>query len=122
MVKDDANLQQQQQQADDQENPVEALLKKHKKNHWCLDFSNLKPFQFNIIQVPLLLFYLVTVAQSAEITVKCRSISNKFKDPESVSLFVFFELEVFAFAGILLGLWVWISVKYYLSAVYTEGP
>ena len=61
---------------------MEALLEKHKKKHWCQEFSNLKPFQFNILQVPLLLFYLVTVAQAAEITVKCRSISDKFSNPD----------------------------------------
>lgn len=101
---------------------VEALLKKHKTSHWCSHFSNLKPFQFNMIQVPLLLFYLVTIAQAAEITVKCRSISNKFEHPDAVSLFVFFELEVFAFAGILFGLWIWITAKYYLSSLFTGGP
>lgn len=72
--------------------------------------------------MPLLLFYLVTVAQAAEITVKCRSISDKFSNPDQVSFFVFFELEVFAFAGLLLGLFIWISWKYCLNAVYSGGP
>ena len=72
--------------------------------------------------MPLLLFYLVTVAQSAEITVKCRSISDKFENPNSISLFVFFELEVFAFFGIITGLWIWLSVKYCLNCMQVNGP
>lgn len=97
-------------------------MKRHKTKHWWDTWANLKNHNFNIIRVPLLLFYMVTVAQSAEITVKCRSISSNFTDPNAVSLFVFFELEVFAFAGLLVGLWVWLTLKYFLSSMYAEGP
>jgi len=72
--------------------------------------------------MPLLLFYLTVVAQSGEITVKCRSIASHFNDPLTVSLFVFFEIEVFAFFGIILGLWVWLTFKFIHNCLYHDGP
>ena len=104
------------------DDPISELIHRLKSKHKCYDLVNVKPFRFNLFRVPLLLFYLVTVAQAAEITVKCRSISNKFRDLDSISLFVFFELEVFAFAGIIIGLWIWLSIKYCLSCLFQGGP
>ena len=31
-------------------------------------------------------------------------------------------MEVFAFAGILFGLWVWLTTKFLLNGLFTEGP
>ena len=86
------------------------------------DFANLKSYEWNTIKVPLLFFYLVLVAQSGEITVKCRSISGSFQNNDVVSLFVFFEIEVFAFFGIIFGLWMWLTGKFFLNAMYHNGP
>ena len=69
-----------------------------------------------------LLFYIITVEEAAEITVKCRQISKKFDDPDVISLFVFFEMEVFAFLGILGGLLLWLVLKQCLNACYMTGP
>lgn len=66
--------------------------------------------------------YLIIVAQAAEITVKCRSISSNFKDEKVVSLFVLFEIEVFAFCGIVAGLWFWLTIKFLLHALFEAGP
>ena len=65
---------------------------------------------------------MVAVAQSGEITVKCRSISGKFDNPEVNALFIFFEFEVVAFFGIIIGLWAWLTFKYILNAIYVDGP
>jgi len=101
---------------------VTALIERYKKPDRCRDFANMRNYNWHILQVPLLFFYIIAVAESAEITVKCRSISSKFKDPKVITLFTFFEIEVFAFAGIIFGLFIWLSVKFILNSIYTSGP
>lgn len=39
-----------------------------------------------------------------------------------MSFFVFFDIEVFVFLGMLLGLWVWLSVKFLVNKLYFSGP
>ena len=41
---------------------------------------------------------------------------------QSISIFVFFEIEVFAFFGIIFGLYLWLSFKFILNLVYQDGP
>ena len=112
--------------SDDEEtkdkDPVTALIKRYKKRDILHTLANLKTFQWQIVQVPMLFFYITAVAQAGEITVKCRGISSKFSNPNTVSLFVFFEIEVFAFFGIILGLWLWLTGKYFQNAIYHNGP
>ena len=71
---------------------------------------------------PLLFFYIVAVAQAAEITVMCRTISTKFENPAYSELFVFFEMEVFAFLGVIIGLFFYLTVKFILNSLYKNGP
>ena len=98
------------------------MVKEYKTPDNLSAFSNLKPFRWQVFQVILMFFYLTVVAQSAEIVVKCRPISAKFKDPEIVSLFVFFEMEVWAFLGIIAGIWAWLSLKFLHNSFYKNGP
>ena len=111
-------------QKDEAEEPdtIKSLINRYKSSDMFRNFASMKPFEWNIVKVPMLFFYIVIVAQSGEITVKCRSISGNFENASSVSLFVFFEMEVFASAGILLGLWLWLTSKYFLNAIYHNGP
>ena len=82
-----------------------------------------KHYTFTIVQIPLLLFYLIILAKSGEITVLCRETAKNLTGLEqSISIFVFFEIEVFAFFGILFGLWLWLSFKYFLNAIFQDGP
>ena len=101
---------------------IAALIHRYKQPNRCRDFSSMKNYNWHMILVPLLFMYLIIVAESAEITVKCRRIATKFKEPKVIALFTFFELEIFAFAGILVGLLLWLAVKYILNAIFTEGP
>ena len=64
----------------------------------------------------------MVVARAAEINVKCAEVSTKFADPKAVSVFLFFEIEVFVFMGIIAGLWVWLTTKYIANSVSSEGP
>ena len=66
--------------------------------------------------------YLTIVAKLGEITVKCRTLALALPDPEAVSLFAFFEIELFAFGGILLGLWLWLTFKFWTSQLFQDGP
>ena len=75
----------------------------------------MKDYNFSILLIPIMFVYLTVVAKSGEITVKCQSIAKSFSDPEIVSLFAFFEIEVFAFGGILIGLWLWLTLKYWTN-------
>ena len=101
---------------------ITKLIQNYKYPDRCREFSHLKNYNWHFLLVPLMFLYLIIVAESAEITVKCRSIARNFEDPREVALFTFFELEVFAFAGILLGLFLWLSSKYILNALFTSGP
>ena len=78
-------------------------------------------FAWIILQAPLLLWYLVVVARAGEINVKCQKVAERFADPLSVSFFVFFEIEIFAFIGIILGLWVWLTTKYMTNCCCSKG-
>ena len=41
---------------------------------------------------------------------------------QSISIFVFFEIEIFAFLGIMGGLWLWLTFKYIFNSGYQNGP
>lgn len=101
---------------------ITKLIQNYKYPDRCREFSHMKNYNWHFILVPLMFLYLIIVAESAEITVKCRSIARDFKDPREIALFTFFELEVFAFAGILFGLFLWLSCKYILNTIFTSGP
>ena len=91
------------------------------KDSWT-KFASLKSHDWSPVHLCFLLFYIITVERAAEITVKCRNISKKFDDPDVISLFVFFEMEVFAFLGILVGLLLWLIMKQCLNACFMSGP
>ena len=97
------------------------LIKDFKDNSNCREFANIS-FSWVIPITPVLLYYLVVVARAAEINVKCAEVSTKFADPKAVSVFLFFEIEVFVFMGIIAGLWVWLTTKYIANSVSSEGP
>ena len=73
-------------------------------------------------QVVLLFFYLIVVAQAGEIVVKCRTISDTFTNQKTAAFFMFFEFEVMAFIGLILGLWMWLVVKFIISSLFMNGP
>ena len=101
--------------------PIQTLLDRFKLKDSFQQFADIS-FSWVIFQAPVLLYYLVVVARAAEINVKCAEVSNKFVDAKVVSVFLTFEIEVFAFIGIIAGLWVWLTVKYIANSVYTNGP
>ena len=96
------------------------MLKEYKDKGCFAAFADVPPYVWTIFLTPLLFLYLVVVAQAAEVTVKCRGVSDKFgvEDSELTALFIFFEMEVCAFFGMIFGLWVWLSSKYFLNALY----
>jgi hypothetical protein len=98
------------------------MIKHWKTSDFFTDFSKMKAFRWQVFQVTLMIFYLTVVAQSGEIVVKCRTIAPLFEDPATISLFIFFEIEVFAFLGIIAGLWIWLSMKFFLNNIYGNGP
>ena len=63
-------------------------------------------------------FYLTVVAQASEITIKCRAVALKFDNLEFSNLLAFFEMEVFAFGGILFGLWLWLTLKFLTNFLF----
>lgn len=101
---------------------VEMICEKYKQPDRCRNFIKMKSYNWHMVLIPILFLYLIVVAESGEITVKCRSISNKFKNDDTVALFTFFEMEVFAFGGLLMGLWFWLIGKWICNCLFTDGP
>ena len=88
-----------------------------------MQVAKIKDYKWTMVKVPLLLLYLVVLAKSGEITVMCRSVAHELTEYESsISVFVFFEIEVFAFFGIILGLWIWLTLKFILNCIFQDGP
>ena len=79
-------------------------------------------YHWQFLLLPVLFLYIALVALAAEVTVKCRAINTKFDEPEIIGLFTFFEIEVFAFFGIMIGLYLWLTIKYTLNTIYSAGP
>jgi len=104
-----------------EDDAIEKLLENHREKDCLLDFAELPPYTWTIVLTPLLFLYLIVVAQAAEITVKCRYIAEKFTNQENTALFIYFEFEVCAFFGMMIGLWAWITVKYILNTIYLDG-
>ena len=101
---------------------VDSILRTYSKTDRCHNCVKMKVYNWQPFYITMLLFYMVVVAQSGEITVKCRSIASEFKESEVVALFTFFEIEVMAFGGILIGLSSWLIYKWIFNNIYTEGP
>ena len=51
---------------------IKKLLEKSKEQNWCMKIAKTKHYTWTIFQIPLLLFYLIILAKSGEITVLCR--------------------------------------------------
>ena len=84
--------------------PIKVLLDKHREKDMFYRFASMRYVHWRNFQVVLLFFYLIVVAQAGEIVVKCRTISDTFTNPKSAAFFMFFEFEVMAFIGLILGI------------------
>ena len=114
-------LQEQQQKRKDEK--IEDLLDEIKEENFCMLIAKIKPHSWIVFMIPLLLIYLVIVYKASQITQLCRKTAQNLTELEqSISIFVFFEMETFAFFGIIFGLWLWITFKYILNCLYQDGP
>ena len=101
---------------------IDRLMTNLKTKTLFQQFADVPEYKFSIVLIPVMFSYLTIVSKSGEITVKCRTLAQAFPDPEFVSLFAFFEIELFAFGGILLGLWLWLTLKFWTNQLFQDGP
>ena len=102
--------------------PVLGLIREFKEPPFSQKIYTIKQTQWAFIRAPLLLFYLMVVYKSSEITVACDSYAKQLDDVRVRSLFVFFDIEVFVFLGQLYGMLIWLVLKFIVNKCYHSGP
>ena len=102
---------------------IKDLLDEIKDENFCMFIAKIKHHTWIVLMIPLLLIYLIIVYKASQITQLCRNTAQNLTELEqSISIFVFFEMETFAFFGIVFGLWLWLTFKYILNCLYQDGP
>lgn len=117
---------------------ADEIINRHNKKDCCHKFVHLRNHNWHYLLLPVLFAYVALVAASAEVSVICRInkeesdllVAQDIRNAKEIALEIskinelitFFAIEVFAFVGVMMCLFIWLTMKFLLNSFYVAGP